>query len=200
MLVGTAAHLAVVQEVADRSVTLLKNDGILPLKDTGVENIINISIQKYADDPSPAILSSKLSVSFPGVKNYILRSDSDPAIYKTILATAQKSDLVILSLFVQRTRQVDTAPFRENDLRFLKELFKTGPKSIVAMSYGNPFLIRKIEDVPAFLVGFAERGWYGNQEVYFDSFIKLLNGDLTPKGKLPVKVNDLYPLGFGLSY
>ena len=68
------------------------------------------------------------------------------------------------------------------------------------MSYGNPFLIRKIAKVPAFLAGFAERGWYGNQTVYFDSFIKLLNGELTPQGKLPVKVSDLYPIGFGLSY
>ena len=68
------------------------------------------------------------------------------------------------------------------------------------MSYGNPFLIRKIEEVPTFLVGFGERGWYGNQAVYFDSFIKVLKGELKPQGKLPVKVSDGYPLGFGLSY
>jgi beta-N-acetylhexosaminidase len=199
-LVGTAAHLAVVQEVADRSVTLLKNDGILPLKDTGMENIINISVQKYADDPSPAALSAKLSAAFPGIRNYVLRSDTDPALHDTILSAAREADLVILSLFVQRTRQGDTAPFRENDLKLLKELFKIGQESIVAMSYGNPFLIRKIAEAPAFLVGFAERGWYGNQAVYFDSFIKLLKGDITPQGKLPVKVSDLYLLGFGLSY
>lgn len=199
-LVGTPAHLAVVQEVADRSVTLVKNEGVLPLKDIGMENIINICVQKYADDPSPAALSAKLSAAFPGIKNHVLRSDTDSAVHDTLLSAAHEADLVILSLFVQRTRQVNCAPFRENDLKFLKELFKTGPKSIVAMSYGNPFLIRKIEEVPSFLVGFAERGWYGNQEVYFDSFIKLLKGDFTPQGKLPVKVNDQYPLGFGLSY
>jgi beta-N-acetylhexosaminidase len=95
---------------------------------------------------------------------------------------------------------MDAAPFRGNDLNVLKELFKTGPKSIVAMSYGNPFLIRKIAEVPSFCVGFAEREWYGNQDVYFDSFIKLLKGDLEPQGKLPVEVSDQYPLGFGLSY
>jgi beta-N-acetylhexosaminidase len=199
-LVGTPAHLAVVQEVADRSITLLKNEEVLPLMDTGMENVINISIQKYADDPSPVTLSAKLSAAFPGIKNYILRSDTDPSVHDTILFAAREVDLIILSLFVQRTRQVDTAPFREKDLQFLNELFKTGPKSIVAMSYGNPFLIRKIEEVPSFLVGFAEKGWYGNQEVYFDSFIKLLKGDLTPQGKLPVKVSDRYPLGFGLNF
>ena len=199
-LVGTPAHLAVVQEVADRSLTLLKNKSVLPLKISSRENIINICIQKYNDDQSPAMLSAKLSAAFPGTRNYIIRSDTDPAIYDTILAAAREADHVILSLFVQRTRQVDNAPFRENDLKFLKELFQIGPESMVAMSYGNPFLIRKITEVPAFLVGFGERGWYGNRAVYFDSFIKLLKGDIKPQGKLPVKVNDEYPIGFGLSY
>jgi beta-N-acetylhexosaminidase len=200
-LVGTQAHLAVVQEVADRSLTLLKNEGVLPLKkDTGMENSINICIQKYADDPSPSALSARLSAAFPGIRNYVLQADTDPSVHDAILASAPEAGLVILSLFVQRTRQEDNAPFRENDLKLLKELFKTGPKSIVAMSYGNPFLIRKIAEVPSFLVGYGERGWYGNQAIYFDSFLKLLKGDLTPQGKLPVKVNDQYPLGYGLSY
>ena len=200
VLVGTPAHLAVVQEVADRSVTLLKNEGILPLKEIIGDRTVNICIQKYEDDPSPAVLSTKLSSAFPGVKNYVLRPGTDSSVYDTILSAAREADCVILSLFVQRTRQVDSAPFREKDLKFMKELFKTGAKSIIAMSYGNPFLIRKINEVPAFLVGFAERGWYGNQAVYFDSFIKLLKGNLTPQGKLPVKVSDEYPLGFGLNY
>jgi beta-N-acetylhexosaminidase len=199
-LVGIPAHLAVAQEAADRSVTLIKNEGVLPLNAAEMKNIVHVCIQKYDDDPSPAKLSAKLSAAFPEIKNYILRFDTNPAVYGTILSEARQADLVIVSLFVQRTRQEDNAPFQESDLAFLKELFKTGQGNIVAMSYGNPFLIRKMAEVPSFLVGFAERGWYGNQEVYFDSFIKLLEGDLVPQGKLPVKVSDRYPLGFGLSY
>jgi beta-N-acetylhexosaminidase len=198
--VGIPAHLAVVHEVADRSVTLLKNDDVLPLKEIKGDRTINICIQKYEDDPSSAALAAKLSSAIPGIENFILRSDTDTSVYDTILSASRGADCVILSLFVQRTRQVDSAPFREKDLKFMNELFKTGAKSIIAMSYGNPFLIRKIGEVPCFLVGFAERGWYGNQAVYFDSFTKLLKGDLTPKGKLPVKVSDAYPLGFGLSF
>jgi len=52
--------------------------------------------------------------------------------------------------------------------------------------------------VAAFAVGYGERGWFGNQAVYFDSFTKLLKGDLRPAGKLPVKVSDTYPIGAGI--
>jgi hypothetical protein len=68
------------------------------------------------------------------------------------------------------------------------------------MSFGNAHLIRKIPAVGAFLVGYGERGWFGNQVVYFDTFVKALKGEIKPSGRLPVKVSDRYPLGAGLSY
>jgi hypothetical protein len=90
---------------------------------------------------------------------------------------------VILSLFVQRTRSAASAPFRENDLAFINEIIVARPGAVIAMSYGNPHLIRKIGNVPAFLVGYGERGWYGNQAAHFDSFIKVLRGELEARGK-----------------
>jgi hypothetical protein len=53
-------------------------------------------------------------------------------------------------------------------------------------------------EVPAFVVGYGEKGWFGNQQVYFDSFIKLLRGELTPEGKLPVRVSEAFPIGSGI--
>ena len=88
--------------MADRSVTPLKNEGILPLEETRLENIINICVQKYADDPSPAALSAKLSAAFPGIRNHILRSDTDPMVHDNILSAVREADLVILSFFVQK--------------------------------------------------------------------------------------------------
>ena len=151
-------------------------------------------------DPSPAKLADKLTAAFPGIRNFILKPDINPAIRDKIKSEITAADLVILSLFVQRTRVTDTAPFRAENLKLIKNIIAEKPKSVIAMSYGNPHLIKKIADVPVFLVGYGERGWYGNQEVYFDSFIKLLKGKLKPKGKLPVKVSDKYPIGSGLSY
>ena len=87
----------------------------------------------------------------------------------------------------------DAAPFREADLAFLLKVIAAKPNAVVAMSYGNPQLIRKIPTVGAFLVGYGERGWFGNQAVYFESFIKVLKGELKPGGKLPVILGTPYP-------
>ena len=196
--VGTAAHQALVQEVADKSLTMLKNDMVLPLAAGAAPKIVNINVQKYDGDPMPAALSAKLGAAFPGTRSFTLRPDIDAAYYDAVWKAVGESDLVVLSLFVARNRMGDSAPFREGDLAFIKKVIAAKPKAVVAMSYGNPQLIRKVPDVAAFLVGYGERGWFGNQAVYFDSFIKALKGELTPSGRLPVRVNDQYPIGAGL--
>ena len=199
-LVGTAAHIALVQEVADRSLTLLKNAGVLPARTEGLKTIVNINIQKLEPDPSPAALGAKLAAAFPGTKNHTLRPDIDPAVYERARKDIAGADLVVLSLFVPRNRLGDAAPLREADLAFIDKIIKAKPGAVIAMSYGNPHLLRKLEAVPAFLVGYGERGWFGNQAVYFDSFIKLLKSEIKPGGRLPVKVSDRYPLGSGMTY
>jgi beta-N-acetylhexosaminidase len=195
--VGTAAHQAIVQEVADKSLTMLKNEGVLPIA-AASPKIVNINVQKLAEDPSPGALSAKLVAAFPGTRNFSLRPDMDAAYCETVWKAVGESDLVVLSLFVSRNRMGDAAPFREGDLAFINKVIAAKPKAVVAMSYGNPQLIRKIPEVPAFLVGYGERGWFGNQAVYFDSFVKALKGELKPQGKLPVRVNEQYPIGAGI--
>jgi beta-N-acetylhexosaminidase len=201
-LVGTPANLAAVQEAADRSLTLLKNDGLLPLpasRQAG-EKMVQIAVQKADGDLSPAALTAKLAAAFPGIKSYVLRPDLDPAFYEKAWPAVEAADLIIVSLFVPRNRLGDPAPLRDGDLAFLRKIIAAKPKAVIAMSYGNPQIIRKIGDVAAFTVGYAEKGWFGNQPVYFDSFIKLLKGELKPSGKLPVKVSDAYPIGAGLNW
>jgi len=198
--VGTPAHSAIVQEAADRSLTLLKNDGVLPVAPGRLAKLVNINIQKYEGDPSPAALAAKMAAAFPGIQNFAFRPDLDPAAYNKVWKAVSGADLVVLSLFVPRNRLGDAAPFRETDLAFINKVIGAKPKGVVAMAYGNPHLIRKIPHVSAFLIGYGERGWFGNQTVYFETFVKALKGEIKPSGKLPVKVSELYPIGSGLSY
>jgi beta-N-acetylhexosaminidase len=141
-LVGTPKHLAVVQKAADSSVTLLKNDGVLPVKPEKLGKVINISVQKNDGDPSPAALAAKLAASFPGLQSFSLRPDMDPSYYEKVWPAVTDADLVIISLFVPRNRLGDAAPLRDPDIAFISRVVSAKPKAVVAMSYGNPHLIR----------------------------------------------------------
>ncbi len=196
--VGTREHWELAQEVADRSLTLLRNDGVFPVAATSLNNVVNINIQKLESDPMPGVLAGKLKSAFSGVKDFTLRPDMDPAAYDRALAAARDADLVILSLFVQRDRLVDATPLRKRDMEMIDRIVAAKPSRVIAMSYGNPYLIRKLAQVPAFAVGYGERSWFGNQPIFFDSFIKLVKGQIVARGKLPVNVSEKYSMGSGL--
>jgi len=68
------------------------------------------------------------------------------------------------------------------------------------MSYGNPYLVESLKSATAFVVGYGEGGFYGNQLIYADSFIRLLQQKITTQGKLPVKVSENFPMGTGLTF
>jgi beta-N-acetylhexosaminidase len=199
-LVGTPAHQALVQEVADRSLTLLKNDGVLPTTAARLAKAVNINIQKDPADLSPLALSAKLSAAYPGMQSFSFRPDMDSAAYDRAWQAVSGAEVVIVSLFVPRNRLGDATPIRPADLAFLQRVIAAKPRAVIAMSYGNPHLIRQIPSVGAFLVGYGEKGWFGNQTVYFESFTKALTGALKPSGKLPVRVSADYPIGAGTNY
>ena len=199
-VVGTIEHRAVVQEVADRSVTLLRNDGVLPLKSWNPATTVHISIQKDEDQPNVKTLMRELSTAFPEMKHHAIKPGIAKSYYDEAEKAAVGADLVILSLFVQRTRHGEPAPLRDEDLRLINTIIGTKAGKVIAMSYGNPLLINKMKNIPSFMVGYGEGGFYGNQTVYFNSFIRILKSELVPAGKLPINVSAELKMGFGLTY
>ena len=199
-VVGTVAHHAVIQEVADRSVTLIKNEGVLPRKEWDPKKTVHIILQKEEIQPTVRDLTMKMTAAFEGLTTFVLKPDLNTSIYETVKKRTKEADLILLSFMIQRTRHGDSAPIREEDLILIQEIIRDKPGNVMGMSFGNPHLIRKIPAIPCFLIGYGETGWYGNQSVYFDSFIKILKGDLIPSGKLPLTISSEFPIGFGLSY
>jgi beta-N-acetylhexosaminidase len=199
-LVGTQKHWALAQEVADRSLTLLKNENVFPLANGALTNVVNISIQKFDVDSSPATLESKLKDALPGLQSFTLHPHTSAAVRDAAVAAIKSADLVTVSLFIQRERFADPAPLRPVDLDIIEQAFAAKPRRVIVMSYGNPYLVRKLSKAPAFVVGYGEQGWYGNQTIYFDSFIRFLKGQIKPQGALPVKVSADYPIGSGIKW
>lgn len=198
--VGIPAHRALAQEVADRSLTQLRNDGVLPLAGFSGDDrpaIVNLNVQKLQDDPLPEALSAKLLEALPGRGSWTLRPGTTPAERAMIYEATLSADLVLLSLFVQRDKYGEAAPLRREDLELIERLVAQKPGRVVAMAYGNPHLLRRLPGVAAFLVGYGEQGWFGNQQIYLESFLKALLGEILPTGRLPVDVDEAHPMGSG---
>ncbi len=188
-MVGTKEHRNLVQQVADQSLTVLVNDGVFPTNMETLGNIVHISIQKKKNDPVPAMVAAKLEEALPVEETFLLKPQIDRVLYQQALVAAQKADTVIVSLFNQRTVYLDNGPLKENQLALVRQVMGAKPRTIV-MSYGNPYLVQSFKEAGAFVVGYGEGGFYGNQIVYADAFIRLLQGKIQGEGKLPVTLGE----------
>ncbi len=82
----------------------------------------------------------------------------------------------------------------------MERLTQARPGTTIVMSYGNPYLVEGLARPSAFVVGYGEGGFYGNQQAYIDAFVRLLKGEVSPRGRLPVRVSATFPEGSGLRF
>jgi beta-N-acetylhexosaminidase len=197
-VVGVKSHQDLVARIADQSITLLKNDGLIPLDPSQLAGAVHISVQKKEVDPAPAAVSVKLQAAIPGIRSYFLGPYTSEERRKEALEAVRKSKCVLISLFSQRTAYIDNGPLRKKDLDFLGRVIELKPDSTLVMLYGNPYLAESMKSAAALAVGYGEGGFYGNQLIYADSVIKLMKGEIKPHGRLPVEVSASFPEGSGI--
>lgn len=198
--VGTQKHKRIAQEIADRSLTLLKNRNLLPADVDQFKKIVHISLQRKVNDQAPMLVDAKLKQIFSSLESFFLRDDTADQLYDKAFRSAVSADLIIISLFVPRTVYKDNGLLTEKESNFFSKIIGSKPNAAVVMSYGNPYHATRFSGAAAFLTGYGEGGFYGNQIIYADSFIKLLKGEIVPQGRLPINVSDEYPKGSGLTY
>lgn len=198
--VNIRSHREFVHTVADRSLTLLVNDKFFPSDQSKVGRVLHLCFQKEEDHPAPAQVAAKMSAAFPVEATFTFRPSTSEEVYSRALKSAGDVDTVIVSLFNTRTRYIDNGPLDKRYEGLMRRIIRMKPDSTVIMSYGNPYLVQPLENAAAFVLGYGEGGFYGNQVVYADSFIRLLMGKISPQGKLPVTVSKNFPFGSGITY
>jgi hypothetical protein len=131
-------------------------------------------------------VAAKLSAGVPVEKTFRLAPETDPEIRKDAVSAAEAADTVVVSLFHMRTVYQDRGVVPAPDRELVRKLVASG-RRVVVMSYGNPYLVEDFPEVSAFLVGYGEGGFYGNQLVYADAFLRFLRGEIEATGKLPIR-------------
>jgi len=199
-VVGKREHRALLQRIADESLTLVKNDGFFPASAEKLGTIVHLSLQKREIDPAPALVDARIKAGFPKAKTFFLGPTTSKERFAAARKAAEEAGTVIVSLFYARTAYKDNGPLSAADREFLNGILRARPKSVVGMAYGNPYLAEEMKAAAAVAVGYGEGGFFGNQIVYADSFVRLLKGEIKPAGKLPVNVSAAFPLGTGVRY
>ncbi|MGW4007569.1 glycoside hydrolase family 3 protein [Streptomyces sp. NPDC004763] len=195
--VGTRAHLAAADRIAERTTTLLVNEGhLLPLSRREHRKLLVVGADPASPSgttgPPTGVLAGALTEL--GFTATALSTGTAPsaAVIDRAVAAAGDADAVVVATYNV------TAGSSQRTL--VTRLLETG-KPVVAVAVRNPYDVAQLPGVPAFLAAYS---W---TDVEVRAAARVIAGRARPRGKLPVPVvraddpdTVLFPLGHGLTY
>ncbi|MFF0395458.1 glycoside hydrolase family 3 protein [Streptomyces sp. NPDC005248] len=196
-VVGTRAHLAAADRIAEHTTTLLTNDGaLLPLSRRSHRNLLVVGADPASPSGTTGPPTTTLATAFGelGYAATALSTGTAPTQAKIAeaVAAAQGKDAVIVGTYnVSATSSQRT---------LVGALVATGVP-VITLAIRNPY---DIAQLPAHAASLAAYSW---TDVELRAAARVIAGRADPQGRLPVPVqraNDptqvLYRVGYGLTY
>ncbi|PTX53886.1 beta-N-acetylhexosaminidase [Melghirimyces profundicolus] len=176
--VGTPEHLEKARELANRSITLVKNDHhLLPLK---------MDEEKKLGIISQFSLRDRVEKYHANTEEMHVRPvNPSDAVIEEAVEMAKGQDILLVG-----TYSASLYPQQSKLVRALEEL----DKPMVVVAFRNPYDIKDFPGAEAYVTA------YGFRSVSLEAAVDTLFGTHPPAGKLPVTIPGLYDYGHGLTY
>jgi beta-N-acetylhexosaminidase len=188
-VVGAAEHQALAQEVAERSVTLVRDTaGLLPLRlspDARIAAVFPQPVDLTPADTSSYVacsLADRLRAYHPQVDEFVTHTDLDCAEIDTLRERLQAYDLVVIG-----TINATACPGQAALVKAI--LASSAPTIVVALRM--PYDLIAFPEAPTYVCT------YSILRPSLDTLARALWGDIPFLGRLPVTIPGMYPRGVG---
>lgn len=184
-VVGTPAHLERAQQIADQTPTLVKDDANLVPLPTG-----SVLVTGWGATTVPLLAQKLTAHGHRATASVTGTTPSDAAIANAV-GQAGQHDMVVVTTSGAGTNAAQQ--------KLVAALQATG-KPVLVVALGVPYDIAALPGTQSYLAT------YSSTPVALESVARLLDGAITPRGKLPVDIPSRtnpdviqYPFGTGLT-
>ena len=194
-IVGDSSHVAFAAKIAEAGLTLVRDSlGQVPLTRLREGRILSITVTPRADLAAGGAFTSTLRRGVSRLRSELLLSDVDAGAgaVDRLLAASDSADVVLVSSYVIQTSTTSSAAAPGGLRTLVQQLVRRGKQPVV-LAFGNPYLLREIPDIGAYLVA-----WGGSSASQVAAARGLL-GEAAITGRLPVSIPPVAPLGSGLT-
>ena len=190
--VGIPAHEAVAQEIADRSLTLLRNGrDLLPLLGTRSARVLSVTFRRPSDLLAGRFMNAGLREKYPRLVTAAMDVDTPPEQYEALVRRARTSDLVVVSLYVSVVSSSGSVAIPEETAEFIRVLGEARIPHVV-VSFGNPYLLSEFPEAQAYLLAWS------STEVTQRAVARALFGEIPIQGRTPTRIPPAFEIGDGI--
>ncbi|HVF39301.1 MAG TPA: glycoside hydrolase family 3 N-terminal domain-containing protein [Gemmatimonadaceae bacterium] len=190
-IVNIPSRSAVAREVAEKSITLARDSkSIVPLARTA-KRVLSITYADGGDLAAGRVFNQELRRGGFTVTTVSVDGRTTEQEFLALRATADSSDIIVASAYVF-PRDGRGSIGAEGGFPGLVERLSTAGKNLVAISFGNPYLLTAFPSVPAYLLA------WGGAPVSQRAAASALLGEIAIGGRLPISLPPHFRTGAGL--
>ncbi|MBI4548368.1 MAG: serine hydrolase [Ignavibacteriae bacterium] len=204
-VVATPSHLQLAKDIARSSITLLKNDNVVPLERFGRKKILNVIVSdvedyrteihrpttSYSNERVGDYFTAQLRRRTNAIVTVQLNPSSNLMVIDSIVKLADNSDIILLPIFSKTRSGSGKIGLAQPLIDAVNRLIKRNKPSIIA-AMGSPYVVRSFADAQAYLCS------YSDAEAVTEATVEALFGEIPLKGRLPVTIPAMFPYGSGI--
>ncbi|WP_028596127.1 beta-N-acetylhexosaminidase [Paenibacillus assamensis] len=187
---ATDAAKAVVEQICEKSITLIKDEGLLPLQSELKTLVIWPEVREHTEVDEPIVqkytVATGLEPYLGDVTEYRIGTQPDAdAVAAAVKFAADYEQIVIVTYNA-------VSQLHAGQVEIVNQLANSHERVIVASSR-NPYDLNQFDSVKTYLC------CYENRPASMTALAEVLVGRKQAEGKLPVTINADYPYGYGLN-
>lgn len=192
-IVNSADSKSLAREIADKSITLVKNSGgMLPI--TGQQNkkclVISLNSGNDKANSDYFLNTFKELHQFSELSYYDLSGDITNA--DEIVSDASGYDMIIIPIYAKVKIKTGTVGLPPSQLELINSLTSSSSNTCI-LSFGNPYLIQGFPDIGSYVCA------YSDSEASIEAAIDAAFGKIKFTGKLPVTISNEFGFGHGIT-
>jgi beta-N-acetylhexosaminidase len=190
-VINTMEANELAQQIADESITLVKDDkNIMPLKADNKTAIVIIS--EGGDLDNTAYLKSIAGDYFKDNVIYTANSNSMDAELTGDLSQLQNAGNIIVAIYAKVRYGTGKISITSSNIDLVNRINSLN-KNTTIISLGNPYLLKEFPDVQSYICA------YGDSDFSIKASLKAVTGLVKFKGKLPVTITENNKFGSGIT-
>ncbi|WP_425590618.1 glycoside hydrolase family 3 N-terminal domain-containing protein [Guptibacillus hwajinpoensis] len=186
--VGSDEHKAVEKEAADKSITLVKNEDVLPLHANSDDHVVVVG-RSFVSSLGDAVKAQHANTT-------VIEANASYTLTDEQRETIASADQIIVGTY---SYSVGTRSPEHPQMLMVNAIMNETDAPVIAVGIRNPYDIMAYPNVDSYLTQ------YGFRTASFEATAATIFGENAPTGKLPITIPGetggvLYHFGHGLTY
>lgn len=185
--VGIPEHGDLAREIAERSLTLLRNErDLLPLRGTRTANVSAVTVRRTNDLLAGRAFNARLRQTYPRLRDEVVDGRASRDEWSALFDRVRRQSLVVVSVHLPAAVEPP-----EELSRFVRRLVDARVPHVV-VSFGNPYIVREFPTVQAYLLA------WGSAEASQVAAAAALLGQVPVTGRTPIALPPVAHVGDGI--